>query len=128
MKTLLKNATLLPECGYEGQKCNLLIDNGIIQKITVQEITDAVHETVDCAGNLLMPDGSQRNMRMNSYDLFDREYGDFIVYELIPYVSESMRLRSPTRPTCTSFREDPPEEFPHFALHGFIPIISEEFI
>lgn len=25
-------------------------------------------------------------MRMNSYDFFDREYGDFIVYELIPYV------------------------------------------
>ena len=39
-------------------------------------------------GYLLMPDGSKRNMRMNSYDLFDKEYGDFVVYELLPYVME----------------------------------------
>ena len=40
-------------------------------------------------GNLLLPDGSQRNMRMNSYDLFDREYGDFLVYELIPHIEKT---------------------------------------
>ena len=44
-------------------------------------------------GFLLMPDGTQRGMRMNSYDLFDSEYGDFIVYELIPYISETYSIR-----------------------------------
>lgn len=43
-------------------------------------------------GNLCMKDGSKRNMRMNSYDLFDREYGDFLVYELIPYITEKYSL------------------------------------
>ena len=40
-------------------------------------------------GTLLLPDGTQRQMRMNSYDLFDREYGDFLVYELIPYIEKT---------------------------------------
>lgn len=40
---------------------------------------------VNC-GYLPTPDGNSRKMRMNSYDFFDREYGDFIVYELIPFV------------------------------------------
>jgi len=40
-------------------------------------------------GELLMPDGSRRNMRMNSYDYFDREYGDFLVYELIPHIEKT---------------------------------------
>lgn len=44
-------------------------------------------------GVLTMPGGSKRNMRMNNYDLFDREYGDFLVYELIPYVSETYGIR-----------------------------------
>ena len=44
-------------------------------------------------GRLQMSDGSFREMRMNSYDLFDREYGDFIVYELIPYIKEKYALR-----------------------------------
>ena len=55
MKTILKNATLLPEYGYEAKRCNLLIADGIIQTITTQEIADAADETVDCNGNLLMP-------------------------------------------------------------------------
>ena len=44
-------------------------------------------------GHLITPDGNTRRMRMNSYDLFDREYGDFIVYELIPYIVEKLSLR-----------------------------------
>ena len=44
-------------------------------------------------GMLEMPNGSVRNLRMNSYDLFDREYGDFIVHELIPYITEKYKLR-----------------------------------
>ena len=43
-------------------------------------------------GTLCMKDGSKRNMLMNSYDLFDREYGDFLVYELIPYITEKYSL------------------------------------
>ena len=44
-------------------------------------------------GKLIMPDGTVRDMRMNNYDIFDREYGDFLVYELIPYVMEKYNLR-----------------------------------
>lgn len=44
-------------------------------------------------GRMLMPDGSVRGMRMNSYDLFDREYGDFLVHELIPYVEKMYALK-----------------------------------
>ena len=43
-------------------------------------------------GKINMPDGSIRDMRMNSYDLFDREYADFIVFELIPYIKERHQL------------------------------------
>lgn len=44
-------------------------------------------------GKLLMPDGTKRNMRMNSYDLFDREYGDFLVHELIPHVEKTYGIK-----------------------------------
>lgn len=44
-------------------------------------------------GTLLMPDGTQRGMRMNSYDLFDREYGDFLVCELIPYIEKTYEIK-----------------------------------
>ncbi len=43
-------------------------------------------------GVLDLPDGTQRGMRMNSYDFFDREYGDFLVYELIPYIEQEYSL------------------------------------
>ena len=49
-------------------------------------------------GRLHMKDGSARDMRMNSYDLFDREYGDFIVWELIPYVTEKYGLKISASP------------------------------
>lgn len=49
-------------------------------------------------GYLTMPDGSIRGMRMNSYDLFDREYADFIVYELIPYIKEKYSLTISSSP------------------------------
>ena len=44
------------------------------------------------SGTLAMADGSRRIMRMNSYDLFDREFADFLVYELIPYVTQTYAL------------------------------------
>lgn len=49
-------------------------------------------------GNLVMADGTVRGMRMNSYDLFDREYADFIVYELIPYISVTYTLKFSSSP------------------------------
>ena len=44
-------------------------------------------------GCLILPDGKNRYMRMNSYDLFDREYADFVVLELIPYVTKAFELK-----------------------------------
>lgn len=49
-------------------------------------------------GRLTMSDGSVRSMRMNSYDLFDREFGDFLVYELLPYVTEKYDLKISASP------------------------------
>ena len=49
-------------------------------------------------GKIKMPNGTLRKMRMNSYDLFDREYGDFIVYELIPYISKEYSIRFSSSP------------------------------
>ena len=49
-------------------------------------------------GKLTMSDGSVRDMRMNSYDLFDREYADFIVLELIPYIIEKYKLKISSSP------------------------------
>lgn len=46
-----------------------------------------------CPGVLHFADGEARNMRMNSYDLFDSEYGDFLVHELIPYVEETFGIQ-----------------------------------
>ena len=49
-------------------------------------------------GKMEMPNGTRRKMRMNSYDLFDREYADFIVYELIPYISKEYSIRFSSSP------------------------------
>lgn len=53
MKILLKNATLLPE--YQLGTVNLLIRDGVIDRITEEQIEEAVDQTVDCEKNLLMP-------------------------------------------------------------------------
>ena len=37
--------------------------------------------------------GIERNMRLDDYDLFNSEYSDFLVYELIPAISEKHHLR-----------------------------------
>lgn len=37
--------------------------------------------------------GYERNMRMDDYDLFTREYADFLVYELIPFITAKYKLR-----------------------------------
>ncbi len=51
------------------------------------------------SGKVWMPDGENwREMRMNSYDVFDREYGDFLVYELIPHLVETYGLKISSSP------------------------------
>jgi len=56
MKTLLKNATLLPEYGFEGRRVNVLIKDkkiyGIAESVPDDFMAD---EVVDCGGNLLIP-------------------------------------------------------------------------
>ena len=44
------------------------------------------------AGYLKTANGTERFMRCDDYDLFNREYGDFLVYELIPSLSEEFNL------------------------------------
>ena len=55
MKTLLKNATLLPEFGFGQRLVNLLIDDRKIVSISevLPKCTDA--EVINCQGNLLIP-------------------------------------------------------------------------
>ena len=50
-------------------------------------------------GYLIMPDGSTRDMRLNSYDLFDREYSDFLVW-LLTYDGEFYAGASDRYPQC----------------------------
>lgn len=45
------------------------------------------------SSELQFSDGTARNMRINNYDCFDREYSDFLVYELIPYIKEKYNIR-----------------------------------
>ena len=56
MKTLLKNATLLPEYGFENRFVNVLIKDKKIYGIT-ETIPDdfRADEVIDCTGNLLIP-------------------------------------------------------------------------
>lgn len=55
MKTILKNATLPAEYGFEGRLVSVIVENRKIAEITekLQEETGA--EVVDCKGNLLIP-------------------------------------------------------------------------
>ena len=56
MKILLKNATLLPEYGYENRLVHVIVKDKKIKEIceTLPEEL-RVDETVDCKGNLLIP-------------------------------------------------------------------------
>ncbi len=55
MKTLLKNATLLPEYGFGEQRVSVTVQDGVIQEITASAPTEAADQTVDCGGDLLLP-------------------------------------------------------------------------
>ena len=50
------------------------------------------------AGHIVMPNETERNMRMNTYDLFDREYSDFVVYELIPHIEKEYSVKFAASP------------------------------
>ncbi len=55
MKTILKNATLLPEYGYGASRVSVVVENRRIVEITDQTPADLECEVVDCGGNLLIP-------------------------------------------------------------------------
>lgn len=56
MKTILKNAILLPEYGYGSQPVNVVIkDRKILELTTAPPDDHYANETVDCGGNLLIP-------------------------------------------------------------------------
>lgn len=95
----------VPQC--EEEEFGLLIEHdGLHHDVNMNALLQLAHEgsAPYCVsigikpGNLFMPDGTKRKMRVNSYDLFDREFGDFIVYELIPFVSEKYSLKISSSP------------------------------
>ncbi len=54
MKTILKNATLLSECGFGSRSVCIVINDGVIESIT-ETMPDITGDVVDCQGNLLIP-------------------------------------------------------------------------
>jgi 5-methylthioadenosine/S-adenosylhomocysteine deaminase len=55
MKTILKNATLLPEYGFGSRRVQITVENKRITEIS-EKMPDAVGaEIVDCKGDLLIP-------------------------------------------------------------------------
>ena len=55
MKILLKNATLLPEYGYDGKQINVMVEDRKITEITEKMPVAKPDSVVDCKGNLLLP-------------------------------------------------------------------------
>ena len=55
MKTILKNATLLPEAGFAQNPIHVLVEDGRIASITEAMPQTAGAEVIDCKGNLLIP-------------------------------------------------------------------------
>lgn len=55
MKTILKNATLLPEYGFEGRRACVLVKDRKIVSVTEEPPEGQADEVVDCGGDLLIP-------------------------------------------------------------------------
>ena len=55
MKTILKNATLLPEYGYGARLVQVTVENKRIIEITEKQTLSADDDLIDCKGNLLIP-------------------------------------------------------------------------
>ncbi len=72
-------------------------------------------------GNVTFPDGSKRKMRPNSYDLFDREYGDFVIFELLPYVKETYGIKISDNPDMHMVSGGSSGGFSAFVLAWFHP-------
>ena len=53
---------------------------------------------IGVAPGMLSLNGSERNMRMDDYDLLDRGYADFLVYELVPEITAKFGLRISASP------------------------------
>ena len=55
MKTILKNATLLPEYGFVGKRVHITVEDAFIREISTELPDTAGAEVVECNGNLVMP-------------------------------------------------------------------------
>ncbi|MBR3894753.1 MAG: amidohydrolase [Clostridia bacterium] len=55
MKTMLKNATLLPEYGFGANRVSVIVENRRIVEIAAKMPENFQGEIVDCGGNLLIP-------------------------------------------------------------------------
>lgn len=55
MKTLFKNATLLPEYGFGSDRVEVVVTDSTVTEIARKAAQDRFDEVIDCEGNLLMP-------------------------------------------------------------------------
>ena len=55
MKTLFKNATLLPEYGFGSDRVEVVVTDSTVTEIARKASQDQFDEVIDCEGNLLMP-------------------------------------------------------------------------
>ena len=56
MRTLLKNARLLPECGFGEAPVSIVLENGVIARISKVPLVESFcQQVIDCKGNLLIP-------------------------------------------------------------------------
>lgn len=75
MKRLLfKNATLLPEYGWEGKQGFVAIHDAMIEEVSLQRPDGVFDEEIDCHGNLLMP--AFYNLHCHAAMTLFRGYGE----------------------------------------------------
>lgn len=82
------------------EKYALLLEHDGLNEQNVESIKKLADEGAApysvCIGvspaKLTLPSGETRKMRRDSYDLFNSEYGDFIVFELIPYIEKEFGI------------------------------------
>ena len=84
----------------------LLLENDGLNDANVKSMLQLAQEGFApycvCVGvwpaNQIVSNGEKYNRRINSYDLFNSEYADFIVYELIPYIEKEYGIRFAKNP------------------------------
>lgn len=85
-------ALLIGHDGYNNAEANALA------KLYDENVAPPCVQIGIDPGFLPFENGQSRNMRLDDYDLFDSEYGDLIVYELIPALTELYGLNISSDP------------------------------